>query len=365
MATALEPKSIEITSAYRGPAVISRKSIYGPVSMLPDRRPPWKEFLFSIGTQGIVVALLLWVGVLHPNVLVPIAQKYRGVELVSTPHPVDQNPAPVRPIKIADEIKAPLEVLKVAPLLPRVPKPLPKDDPPSVPKNETANLPFQPTATVIPKEAVKTNVFSSGSSQTPTIDEKPSEVQTGGFGDPRGAAAQDNKNRPVTIAQQGAFDLPSGAGHGNGTAGAQGIRGVVASSGFGDGTATSDSSKGNFSTNDIHEGAFGDVQSAAPDRNSSKHAEVAARIKPAEILSKPVPAYTEEARKLHIEGEVLLEVVFESSGSVRVVRVVHGLGHGLDESAMRAAEGIRFTPAQRDGQPVDFTGVLHILFQLA
>jgi len=68
---------------------------------------------------------------------------------------------------------------------------------------------------------------------------------------------------------------------------------------------------------------------------------------------------------LHIEGEVLLEVVFEGSGSIRVVRVVHGLGHGLDESAIKAAQQIRFTPAQKDGSPVDFTGVLHIVFQLA
>ena len=49
-----------------------------------------------------------------------------------------------------------------------------------------------------------------------------------------------------------------------------------------------------------------------------------AQVVPAEITFKPTPVYTEEARKLHIEGEVLLEVVFEASGKLRVQRVIRG-----------------------------------------
>jgi TonB family protein len=86
---------------------------------------------------------------------------------------------------------------------------------------------------------------------------------------------------------------------------------------------------------------------------------------PAEILSKPVPNYTEEARTKKIEGEVLLEVVFEASGKLRVLKVVRGLGHGLDDAAVHAAEQIRFKPALKDGQPSDSTAVVHIIFQLA
>jgi len=48
-----------------------------------------------------------------------------------------------------------------------------------------------------------------------------------------------------------------------------------------------------------------------------------------------------------------------------VGRIVRGLGHGLDEAAVRAAQQIRFKPARRDGQPVDFPAVVHIVFQLA
>jgi len=47
------------------------------------------------------------------------------------------------------------------------------------------------------------------------------------------------------------------------------------------------------------------------------------------------------------------------------VRIVRGLGHGLDEATVHAAEQIRFKPALRDGHPADSTAVLHIIFQLA
>ncbi|MGH9510780.1 MAG: energy transducer TonB [Terriglobales bacterium] len=332
---------------------------YGPVSMLPDRRPPWKEFVFSLGSQGALVVIGLWICLLHPNVLVQPSRDYHFIRLVSTPHPVNHDPAPVRVLKAPPpvEVNTP-EALKLPP-----PLRVEHRDPPSVPRIAVVNkLPQVPAVPVIPKQMVKTNVFSAGSSQAATIEKSARDVQTGGFGDPRGVTLPANENRPVTIARQGAFDLPSGAGYGNGTGGKHGTRGVVASSGFGDDTAIGDS--GAKSNPAIREGGFGDAQTADAS-HVARLAPAQPRIKPAEILSKPVPAYTEEARKLHIEGEVLLEVVFEGSGSIRVVRVVHGLGHGLDESAIKAAQQIRFTPAQRDGRPVDFTGVLHILFQLA
>ena len=76
----------------------------------------------------------------------------------------------------------------------------------------------------------------------PTIAAAPKNVQTGGFGDPNGVAARDTNRNPVNVAQSGSFDLPTGAGSGNGTGGAKGARGVVASAGFGDGSATGNGS---------------------------------------------------------------------------------------------------------------------------
>jgi TonB family protein len=86
---------------------------------------------------------------------------------------------------------------------------------------------------------------------------------------------------------------------------------------------------------------------------------------PVEIISKPAPVYTEEARQLKIQGEVALSVVFQASGGIRVISVTKSLGHGLDEAAVQAAAQIRFKPAQRDGKAADFPATLRIVFRLA
>jgi TonB family protein len=113
----------------------------------------------------------------------------------------------------------------------------------------------------------------------------------------------------------------------------------------------------------IRKGAFGDTVRADPADFSIKPAG-AALTAPLEILSKPRPAYTQEARSLGLEGEVLVQVVFEASGTARVERLIKGLGHGLDECALEAAREIRFKPARKDGTPVDSTAIVHIVFQL-
>lgn len=109
--------------------------------------------------------------------------------------------------------------------------------------------------------------------------------------------------------------------------------------------------------------AFGDASAGrtAPARRASP----VSPYTPIEILSKPRPSYTTEARARGIEGEVLIEVQFCASGEAKLTRLVHGLGYGLDEAAMAAARGIRFRPAMRDGLAVDSSAVVRIVFQLA
>jgi TonB family protein len=341
-----------------------------PFSLLPDSRPPWKEFVFSMVTQGGASALLLWVGILHPQVLTAPPRDYHAVALVTTPPPVNHRPAPVREFQVPEPVAHLDTPIRENLRLP-TPKPRANAEDPQAPKVEIAvskpNLPQ--TAPAIPKRLVETNVFSTGSSATPTMAAAPQRVQTGGFGDPNGVPARANSNgKPATIAQLGSFDLPAGPGYGNGTGGAKGARGVVASTGFGNGVATGDGS-GRVNTSRgngiVRQAGFGDADAAAVQPVRPKTAEAAPRIVPAEILSKPTPAYTDEARRARVEGEVLLEVVLEASGHIRVLRVMRGLGHGLDESAIHAAEQISFKPAMRDGQPASSTAVLHIIFQLA
>ena len=95
------------------------------------------------------------------------------------------------------------------------------------------------------------------------------------------------------------------------------------------------------------------------------HVEEKPSATPVEVFYKPVPVYSQEARQLHLEGEVLVRVTFGAAGNLRVEQVVRGLGHGLDESALRAAQQIRFRPAKRNGEPYDSTALVHIVFELA
>jgi TonB family protein len=345
----------------------------GPFSLLPYRRPPWREFVFIMGVQALGLFALVWVGVLNLNVLPDPIRDYHFIRLVDTPPPVNLEPAPVKEIpapRVARlETPAP-EVLRLPPTVVQ-PKPRPQDVPvaPNIEIAAPKAVPLPPTVAVIPRQLVKTNIFSTGSSAAPTIAAAPKNVQTGGFGDPNGVPARETNGRPVNIAQSGSFDLPTGPGSGNGTGGAKGVRGVVASTGFGDGTATGDGT-GKVSTSrgtgTVQKSGFGDAAAVSPAQLRPKPAgESEAKMVPAEVISKPTPAYTTEARNLRIEGEVVLEVVFEASGKLRILRVVQSLGHGLDEAAVHAAEQIRFKPAKRDGQPSDSTALVHIVFQLA
>ena len=214
-----------------------------------------------------------------------------------------------------------------------------------------------------PREPVKTGMLNTGSEAPPTLTAAVEKVQTGGFGDKQGFASPENPSQHGNVARVGSFDLPAGPGYGNGSGGASGARGVVASSGFGNGIAVPPAANGNRAG--VKSGGFGAVTVAPEAKAAPKQAESAPAVQPIVILEKPSPVYTDEARRLRIEGEVLVEVVFRASGQVQAVRVVKGLGHGLDEAALRAAEQIRFKPAMQQGQPVDFPAVAHIVFQLA
>lgn len=233
-----------------------------------------------------------------------------------------------------------------------------------LPKNTVSVNELEPAKPVKPE--IKTNVFSTGSSAKPTVNLPASQVQTGGFGDPNGVRGEGRPDKAMNIASLGSFDLPVGPGAGNGTGGSKGVRGTVASAGFGNGVApvgNGGSGEGGSRRAAVQQGGFGDVQPAQP--VAPKKRDLGPPQTPVEILFKPKPEYTDEARKLKLEGEVLVKVVFTATGEVRVLNVIQGLGHGLDQNAIRAAEQIRFKPAERDGQPVDSTGTVHIVFQLA
>jgi TonB family protein len=82
------------------------------------------------------------------------------------------------------------------------------------------------------------------------------------------------------------------------------------------------------------------------------------------ILYKEKAEYTPEARANKVRGTVALNVIFGADGSIRVLRVVRGLPHGLTGQALKAAQRVRFEPAVKDGKPVDVRGDLEFSFDL-
>jgi TonB family protein len=157
--------------------------------------------------------------------------------------------------------------------------------------------------------------------------------------------------------------MPAGPGQGNGSGGAKGIKGTVASADFGSGVATAP--VGHSNGKGVATGGFGSEQVVHSSGPKIAQPDSGPASTPVEITFKPNPIYTDEARSMRLEGEVLLEVNFSANGTLHVNRVVRGLGHGLDEAAIAAANKIRFKPALRTGQPVDSTAIVHVTFQLA
>jgi TonB family protein len=323
----------------------------------------WDRLGVSVVLHGVALVLMVQLAIWLPR---PHVEREKAA-VVPLFAPVVQRPVPKLPPLPPPQVLAKIQPPPRPNILPApapAPQPL-KVEPPKIEEKppEVAKALPEPVVPkpILPKRQVVENTFDSGSSAPQTVKKPAREVQTGGFGDPNGVRGNSEKKGPVTIASLGSFDLPSGAGNGNGRNGTHGTPGAVAPSGFGDGVAGTGS--GDRPHGAVSQGAFGTV--TAGNTGPRRGAEAAPETIPLEIVFKPRPVYTEEARKLRIEGEVLLEVMFTASGELHVQRVLKGLGHGLDEAAQRAAGQIRFHPARRNGQPYDSVALVHINFELA
>ena len=334
---------------------------------LIDDQPRSKStfgYSFVLHVCGLVLAVML--PLLVTDEIKAPEHHYSVISLV-TPRPIPKMAAP--------EVKLPPPKLVVnrqdLPKL-RLPEPkreTPAPKPPVLAHFDSPKVLPSPPQNALPRlvPSVHTGVLT-GSSAPATVKAPVRKVQTGGFGDPNGLApSKDSKgDGKLVMARLGNFDLPPGPGYGNGSGGAHGIRGTVASAGFGNsiaGPGTGGGQSGSPHGGGIHASGF--EQAQVQEAPKPRAMPTASPTKPVEITYKPNPVYTEEARALKIEGDVLLDVIFSATGQIQVLRVTRGLGHGLDEAAVKSAQQIRFKPAMRDGQPVDSEATLHVRFQLA
>ena len=336
------------------------------LGILPERQIDKRALAASYAFLVLLTLLLINLGLLFPDRIQ--LKAYRVTELIPLPA--------MRPERMRVKVK-PLKtkLLPPAPVFDRPKLVVPHEvhraptpeaiEAPKVVINTFASPQIKMTAGGARPQLLHTGDFS-GSSVAPTVNVAVQKVQTGGFGDPNGLQGTGKQGAKLYAAQAGSFDMPVGSGQGNGSGGAKGIKGTVASADFGNGIASGGKGDGrsNGTGSAISTGGFG-AEQVVHGGPKLAQADLGPATSSVEITYKPQPVYTDEARRLKLEGEVLLEVSFGANGTLHVNRVVRGLGHGLDEAAAAAANKMRFKPALRMGQPVDSTAVVHVLFQLA
>lgn len=351
------------------------------LGLLPDQGSRLGSFGASLAVNVAITALAALLGIARVH-QIKKAQENTAILVF----PVEQ-PKPVVPPVPRVKVMAPPPKIELDRPRIEMPKPKPVVEPPKVaemkmPEQAPVIAPAPPKR-VTPPPQPKVGLFTSSH---PTVvannTQKPS-THTGGFGDPQGVRPNPNANRPATIAAAGSFAGSPGVGapgagaarrgspHGvdfgsgvvNGVPGGKDTRGTVASGGFDKGVIGGTGKPGGTgrAVEPTNFGGTG-IGQAAP--TAPKQQEVA-HTTPLVLLSKPRPGYTEEARRLKIEGDVVLQVRFTATGQVQVLRVVSGLGYGLDQLAQDAARRIQFKPPTRDGHAVDEVTMIHVTFQLA
>ncbi len=350
------------------------------MSMQPDANPPRfgllpepernpATFLASAALNASLLALLLLLGTFAHHAIVQRRMESITLDLpiskppeikVKTP-PTPKIPPPPVPETVhiqpphlviqRQEPKPqmqPLEVMKEKPALPTVP----------VVKPQVVLAP-QPKAAL---------AFAAAPAVTPQAHPSTEAVH---FGDLNGTRPNPNANRPATVA---ALGNPFGGNQGK----AEAPRGVVGSAGFGNGTRSGSSAGivGKVASAGIPVAAMqgpatvghvasagipGLVKPAAPVMAAAPEVRTTAPV----LVVSNKPEYTPEAREMKIQGDVVLSVTITSAGTTVVHGVVRGLGHGLDQSAIRSASTYRFRPATRNGQPVDYSTNIIVRFQTA
>ena len=110
-----------------------------------------------------------------------------------------------------------------------------------------------------------------------------------------------------------------------------------------------------------HKGpGFGDRDGSGVEFNGKLGGAVVAPV----VLHRVDPEFSEEARKAKFQGTVVLTIVVGADGKPHAIRIVSGLGLGLDEKAIEAVSQWKFKPAMRNGRPVPAPATIEVNFRL-
>ena len=341
--------------------------------LLPEPEGRAGSFITSLAINGTILALVLVLSfVIRPAIQ---QHKFENTELIFPTTP----PPPPPPVKV----KMPALPKIEKPKLPEVKLEAPKIKMPELPKPEPKPVQLEAKATPLPVvKAAKPQIvlapqpkaaLATAAMPAQVAQAKPSTAAVH-LGETFGATPNPNATKPATVAAignlNGGMNGPAVAPHG-----------VVGSTGLGNGVQ-SGSNSGSMgrvasagipnSAGSTANGAYaaGRVASAGiPQQTVAAAPQMVASVAPSNTQAEvaiPRPLYTDEAKQLKIQGAVVLRVTFYANGSIQVLGVLRGLGHGLDEEAKKAVQqGHVVRPATVNGKPMDSTTNITITFQLA
>ncbi len=322
--------------------------------------------------------------VINVTILVIAAILSAAAKKVSERHKLTMltAPIPVKPLEPKPEPPKP-KILPKPPVIPPEPPKIkiPETKLPDVPKPPEIKMetpkpvvlqPAPPKLVQPPPAPVKVNLGHAQAASVVNNSPTPSAVSLGKTDNPI-APMQGPATSPVNLGQRGMQGMPPGSGMGpastkvnlgsgspNGKLGgtdnaSRPVQGVKL--GVAGGT-------GPLNSTGRVAGPVNLGQTTPPPMPKPMGPAQVSATTPPKVLFKPKPEYTEEARKLHLEGTVYVKVRVAASGAVQVLGVSSGLGHGLDEAAVRVVQGMKFSPAMSNGQPVEWSGVVNVGFQM-
>ena len=105
-------------------------------------------------------------------------------------------------------------------------------------------------------------------------------------------------------------------------------------------------------------------KAAAADLLPGKVLHVGGGVSAPRAIYAPEPVYSEKARKANYQGICTLGLIVETDGHPSHIRILKGLGMGLDENALEAVKSWKFEPAMRDGQPVRVEIAVEVNFHI-
>ena len=198
------------------------------LGLLPERKVNKKALAYAYGVVAFALLIVVNINLIFPESL--HLTQYHVTELI--PMPSLRPEPPPEPVKVKPEVHPKLLPAVKIPVFEQpkliVPREVRREAPkpveaPQVVVNQFKAPELKMAVGGARPQLVHTGDFNEGSSQKPTVNAAVDKVQTGGFGDPNGLKGTGKQGAKLYAASAGGFDMPVGAGQGNGTGGAKEI----------------------------------------------------------------------------------------------------------------------------------------------